>query len=125
MGRTRLFSLPGSNIFRKVPRSLISPAQFGAPVEVCPGPATGLPIPARAELVLEGMLLPPAEESLLEGPFGEFTGYYAAEKRPAPVMRVTATHHRSNPILLGSLPLKAASLPLRAAAPRSRDLEQS
>jgi UbiD family decarboxylase len=91
----------------------------GAPVEVSPGPATGLPIPARAEIVLEGMLLPPDEETLLEGPFGEFTGYYATEKRPAPVMRVTAAHHRTDPILLGSPPLKPPrfhfGLPLRAA----------
>jgi UbiD family decarboxylase len=91
----------------------------GAPVEVCQGPVTRLPIPARAEIVMEGMLLPPAEETLLEGPFGEFTGYYAAEKRPAPVMHVTAVHHRTDPILLGSPPLKPPrfhfGLPLRAA----------
>jgi 4-hydroxy-3-polyprenylbenzoate decarboxylase len=91
----------------------------GAPVEVCPGPVTGLPIPARAEIVLEGMLLPLSQESMLEGPFGEFTGYYATEKRPAPVMHVTAAHHRTDPILLGSPPLKPPrfhfGLPLRAA----------
>ena len=91
----------------------------GGPVEVCAGPVTGLPIPARAEIVLEGMLMPFGEESLPEGPFGEFTGYYAAEKRPAPVMHVMAAHHRTNPILLGSPPLKPPrfhfGLPLRAA----------
>jgi UbiD family decarboxylase len=91
----------------------------GAPVEVHPGPRTGLPIPAHAEIVLEGELLPMSEATLPEGPFGEFTGYYAWEARPAPVMEVTAVHYRSDPILLGSPPMKPPrfhfGLPLRAA----------
>jgi UbiD family decarboxylase len=91
----------------------------GQPIEVVAGPRTGLPLPARAEIVLEGTLLPMAEASLLEGPFGEFTGYYAAEKRPAPVMQVEAMHWRHDPILLGSPPMKPPrfhfGLPFRAA----------
>jgi UbiD family decarboxylase len=70
--------------------------------------------------VLEGELLPPDQESLMEGPFGEFTGYYAAEARPCPVMRIAAIHHRSDPILLGSPPMKPPrfhfGLPFRAAS---------
>ncbi|HEY6703427.1 MAG TPA: UbiD family decarboxylase, partial [Xanthobacteraceae bacterium] len=77
----------------------------GAPIEVHPGPVTGLPIPAHAEIVLEGHLLP-MSESVPEGPFGEFTGYYAWQARPAPVMQVAAVHHRADPILLGSPPMK-------------------
>jgi 4-hydroxy-3-polyprenylbenzoate decarboxylase len=91
----------------------------GRPIEVLAGPRTGLPLPARAEIVLEGTLLPVTEVSLPEGPFGEFTGYYAAEKRPAPVMRVEAMHWRHDPILLGSPPMKPPrfhfGLPFRAA----------
>jgi UbiD family decarboxylase len=91
----------------------------GAPIDVCRGPVTGLPIPALAEIVLEGELMPPTKETLLEGPFGEFTGYYASDKRACPVMRVTAAHHRDDPILLGSPPMKPPrfhfGLPLRAA----------
>lgn len=90
----------------------------GRPLEVIAGPHTGLPIPARAEIVFEGGLMPDA--TLPEGPFGEFTGYYAAEKRPAPVMRVEAVHWRNDPILLGSPPMKPPrfhfGLPLRAAS---------
>lgn len=90
-----------------------------APVPVHMGPRTGLPIPARAEIVLEGMLLPFPAHSLPEGPFGEFTGYYAADKRPAPVMEVSAIYHRTDPILLGSPPMKPPrfhfGLPFRAA----------
>ena len=57
--------------------------------------------------------------TLPEGPFGEFTGYYAAEARPGPVMQVTAIHFRDDPILLGSPPMKPPrfhfGLPFRAA----------
>jgi 4-hydroxy-3-polyprenylbenzoate decarboxylase len=92
----------------------------GSAIEVMAGPITGLPLPARAEIILEGELLPPSQETLLEGPFGEFTGYYAAEKRPCPVMRVDAIHHRDDPILLGSPPMKPPrfhfGLPFRAAS---------
>jgi len=92
----------------------------GAPIAVLAGPATGLPLPAHAEIVLEGELLPPSQETLPEGPFGEFTGYYAADKRPCPVMNVSAVHHRNDPILLGSPPMKPPrfhfGLPFRAAS---------
>ncbi len=92
----------------------------GVPIDVCPGPITGLPVPALAEIILEGELLPPSQETLPEGPFGEFTGYYAADKRPCPVMTVAAAHHRADPILLGSPPMKPPrfhfGLPFRAAS---------
>jgi 4-hydroxy-3-polyprenylbenzoate decarboxylase len=84
------------------------------------GPITGLPLPAHAEIILEGELVPPSKLTLPEGPFGEFTGYYAADARPAPVMQVTAVYHRDDPILLGSPPMKPPrfhfGLPFRAAS---------
>jgi UbiD family decarboxylase len=90
------------------------------PIPVCSGPVTGLAIPAFAEIVLEGALMPFPETSLPEGPFGEFTGYYASEARPAPVMQVEAVHYRKDPILLGSPPMKPPrfhfGLPFRAAS---------
>ena len=92
----------------------------GEPIEVMAGPVTGMPVPAHAEIILEGELLPESKMTLPEGPFGEFTGYYAAAKRPAPVMLVKAIHHRNNPILLGSPPMKPPAfhfgLPFRAAS---------
>src|SRR5262249_40307279 len=42
----------------------------GAPIEVFTSDLTGLPLPARAEIVLEGFLYP--DETFAEGPFGEF-----------------------------------------------------
>lgn len=91
----------------------------GAPIEVVAGPHTGLPLPAHAEIILEGDLLPVSEATLMEGPFGEFTGYYAADRRPCPVMDVKAVHWRDDPILLGSPPMKPPrfhfGLPVRGA----------
>ncbi len=90
----------------------------GQPIDVMAAPLTGLPVPARAEIVLEGHMHP--DETLPEGPFGEFTGYYASEKRPSPAMRVEAAHWRNDPILLGSPPMKPPrfhfGLPFRAAS---------
>jgi len=77
----------------------------GGPVEVMVEEYTGLPIPAHSEAVLVGEIPPPATEMRLEGPFGEFTGYYASGTRPEPVIRVKAIYHRHEPILLGSPPL--------------------
>jgi UbiD family decarboxylase len=77
-----------------------------SPIELCAGPKTGLPIPIHAEIILEGVFNPATGETLMEGPFGEFTGYYASERRPLPIMEVQAIHYRNDPILLGSPPLK-------------------
>jgi len=70
-----------------------------APVRVIKGEITGLPIPASAEIVLEGEIPPPDVESEMEGPFGEWTGYYASGTRPSPIIRVKAVYHRNDPIL--------------------------
>jgi 4-hydroxy-3-polyprenylbenzoate decarboxylase len=91
----------------------------GEPLQVVAAPATGLPIPATAEIVLEGEI--PPEETLPEGPFGEWAGYYASGQRPAPIVRVTSVLHRDDPIVLGCLPGKPPNdntffrSPLRAA----------
>src|SRR5262249_16512900 len=71
----------------------------GKPVEVINGPVTGLPIPANAEIVLEGFVEPGNER--IEGPFAEWTGYYASDLRPEPVLDIKAVYYRNNPILLG------------------------
>ena len=74
----------------------------GAPVEVIKGPVTGLPIPANAEIVIEGFVQPGNER--IEGPFGEWTGYYASDVRPEPVLDIKAIYYRNNPIILGCPP---------------------
>src|SRR5205809_4681214 len=69
----------------------------GAPYDVVESELHGLPMPAHAEIVLEGVMHP--EDTLPEGPFGEFTGYYAGERSEQPVVRVERIYHRNDPIL--------------------------
>jgi 4-hydroxy-3-polyprenylbenzoate decarboxylase len=76
----------------------------GAPVEVIHGPVTGLPLPAHAEIVVEGFVHP--DRLLEEGPFGEWTGYYASAMRQETYVQVEAVYHRTDPILLGSPPMR-------------------
>jgi UbiD family decarboxylase len=49
-------------------------AARGAPVEVVELPLTKLPVPAYAEIVIEGESPPPDKETAHEGPFGEWPG---------------------------------------------------
>ena len=74
---------------------------IGLPVELVPGEATSLPYPARAEIVMEGVIPPGSERT--EGPFGEYTGYYGRPQGPAFLMQVKAVHYRDNPILTQAL----------------------
>jgi 4-hydroxy-3-polyprenylbenzoate decarboxylase len=67
------------------------------PMELVEGELTGLPFPARAEIVLEGFIHP--DRTTLEGPFGEWHGYYAGEAREEPLITVERAYYRTNPIL--------------------------
>lgn len=67
-----------------------------APYPVVAAPLTGLDVPVGAEIVIEGAVLSRTRE--LEGPFGEFTGYYSGVRRQ-PVIRVDRVWHRADPIL--------------------------
>lgn len=71
------------------------------PVELTEAKTVGLPIPAHAEIVVEGLLHPGELQD--EGPLGEFTGYYGNPRAPQPVIEVTALHLRSNPIITAAL----------------------
>lgn len=52
-------------------------------------------IPADAEMIIEGEIPPKVRE--VEGPFGEFTGYYGPQ-RLRPIIEVTAITHRRDAI---------------------------
>ena len=76
--------------------------QHGRPIEIIPSELHGLPVPARAEIVLEGEIYP--DETRLEGPFGEFMGYYASNASELPIVRVRRVYWRSNPIITLAVP---------------------
>lgn len=73
----------------------------GNAVEVIMGELTGLPIPARAEIAIEGEVPPPETDSRIEGPYREWPGYYSQEPTPQPVIHVKALYHRNDPIMTG------------------------
>ena len=72
----------------------------GAPVEVVKAETVDLEVPATAEIIIEGMVLPNVREE--EGPFGEVSGYYTPSN-PKPVIEVSAITHRKNPIYQAAL----------------------
>jgi 4-hydroxy-3-polyprenylbenzoate decarboxylase len=75
---------------------------LGEPVEVLNMPKTGLPIPANCEIAFEGFIA--KGDELMEGPLGEWTGYYAGGKRAEPAIRIETLMHRDDPIILGAIP---------------------
>ena len=77
---------------------------IGQPLQLIEAPLTKLRIPAFAEIAIEGEIVP--GDTLPEGPFGEWTGYYASARRAEPVVRVQAIYHRRDPIICGAPPFK-------------------
>jgi 2,5-furandicarboxylate decarboxylase 1 len=97
----------------------IAGALHGAPLPVVKCVTNQVRVPANAEIVIEGRLLPRVREP--EGPFGEFPKYYSAQENRE-VIAVDAVTTRRNPIfhtivpaemehlLLGSIPREATML---------------
>ncbi|WP_119280624.1 menaquinone biosynthesis decarboxylase, partial [Calidithermus roseus] len=84
----------------------------GAGVELAKGVTVDLPVPAEAEFVLEGYV-DPAEELVVEGPFGDHTGFYTLEDL-YPRFHVTAITHRKGAVypatIVGRPPMEDAYL---------------
>ena len=113
----------------------IAGALHGVPVEMVKCQTNQVRVPARAEIVLEGRVLPDVVEP--EGPFGEFPQYYG-KRADRHVIEVDAITHRLHPIfhtiigggmehlLLGGLPREATLLEtLRRNDPSVLDLHLS
>ncbi len=67
----------------------------GRPLAVAKAVTQDLLVPADTEIVLEGRILP--DETITEGPFGEFVGYLSPAGE-APIFEVTAVTHRDRPL---------------------------
>ena len=76
----------------------------GLPFDVVNSELHGLPMPADAELVLEGEIVPGDFHS--EGPFGEFTGYYASPQSNQPLIRIRRVYYRNDPIMTMAVPMR-------------------
>ena len=60
-----------------------------------------LQVPADAEMVIEGWISTDPSTFEAEGPYAEFTGYYAPDRSPKHVAQVTCITHRDKPIFRG------------------------
>jgi 4-hydroxy-3-polyprenylbenzoate decarboxylase/2,5-furandicarboxylate decarboxylase 1 len=72
----------------------------GAPVELTRCTTCDLEVPATSEVVIEFEV--DLNQTVLEGPLGEYTGYYTRPSQK-PVARITAITHRKQPIFQGLL----------------------
>ena len=70
------------------------------PIDVVAGPYSGVHVPARAELLIEGDLEGPG---VVNGPLGEISGYYLTFS-PTPTLRVRRISHRTSPLYQALLP---------------------
>jgi UbiD family decarboxylase len=99
-----LLVLGGTEVPGGISELAYAGAVAGARVPVVMGEDTGLPIPAGSEIAIEGWLTP--DDRRVEGPFGEWTGYYAGSPRPNLNLRPTRLFYRNNPVQLGAPPGK-------------------
>jgi 2,5-furandicarboxylate decarboxylase 1 len=110
----------------------IAGALLGDPVEMVKCRTNQVRVPAHAEIVIEGRILPKVRAP--EGPFGEFPQYYGP-RADREVIQVDAITHRKNPIfhtivgggmehlLLGGIPREATLLDhLQRSFPSVRDV---
>lgn len=74
---------------------------MGEPYPVVKGEVVDLPIPAYAEIAIEGLSY--AGKTMPEGPFSEFSGYYGRPETDTPYIDVKCVHYRNNPILTTAL----------------------
>jgi 2,5-furandicarboxylate decarboxylase 1 len=72
---------------------------MGEPLRLVPSESFGerLLVPADAEMVIEGRILP--HERDVEGPFGDFTGYYGPPTE-SPIVEISAITHRRDAICM-------------------------
>ncbi len=74
---------------------------IGQPLELVKCETSDLYVPASAEIVIEGRMSPDPKTFQMEGPFGEYTGFYGGQRQPKPTIRVECVTYRDNPIFHG------------------------
>ena len=72
------------------------------PVELVKCETVDLEVPAESEIVVEGYISTNPEDHKMEGPFGEYTGYYG-EAAQRPTIKVSCITYRDDPIFRGTL----------------------
>ncbi|HXF47187.1 MAG TPA: UbiD family decarboxylase [Burkholderiaceae bacterium] len=96
----------------------IAGSLHGAPLPVVKCRTSDVRVPADAEIVIEGRILPHVREA--EGPFGEFPKYYSAREERE-VIAIDCVTHRHDPIFHTIIPAEMEHL-LLGAIPREATL---
>ena len=92
-----LLMLAGMEVPHGVSEYAFAGGMINERIPVISGPLTGLPIPANAEIAIEGEFIP--GETVREGPFGEWTAHFTGKGLEVPAIRVKSILYRNNPIL--------------------------
>jgi UbiD family decarboxylase len=88
----------GMSVPAGVDESHVLGAHFGEPIDVVKAETVDLPVPATAEIVIEGHIS--HDDVAAEGPMGEYPGYLdRGQGKPKPVLHVSAVTYRNDPIL--------------------------
>jgi 2,5-furandicarboxylate decarboxylase 1 len=85
----------GSQLPETLDELAVAGGLSGTALAVVDAVSQPLRVPAQSEIILEGRILP--DQTVPEGPFGEFVGYLSAPGN-APVIEFTAVTHRARPI---------------------------
>ncbi len=86
----------------QIPEDQLAGMLRGEPVELVKCETCDLEVPAHAEIIIEGEILP--NVNILEAPFGEYTGYRTSPREGRTVYRIKAITHRNTPIIMVSNP---------------------
>jgi|TARA_B100000315_G_scaffold249055_1_gene279726 4-hydroxy-3-polyprenylbenzoate decarboxylase len=93
----------GAPIQRGISEYDVMGAIRGVPVELVECETVPLMVPASAEIVIEGYISSDPETFTTEGPYAEFTGFYAPGDTKKHTTRVTCVTHRNEPIFRGTI----------------------
>lgn len=85
-----------------IPEDQFAGMLMGEPVEVVKCEDSDLMVPAHAEIIIEGEVIP--NVGILEAPFGEYTGYRTSPRDNRTVYRIKTITHRNNPITMMTVP---------------------
>jgi 4-hydroxy-3-polyprenylbenzoate decarboxylase len=80
-----------------IPEDEFTSLLMGEPVEVVKCETCDLYVPAHAEIIIEGVIVP--NVAIEEAPFGEYTGYRTSPREKRTVYRVKAITMRKKPIM--------------------------
>jgi len=80
-----------------IPEPELTSMLAGEPVKLVKCETTDLEVPADAEIILEGVIMP--DVKVEEGPFGEYTGYRTSPREFRVTFRVNCITYRNNAVM--------------------------